>query len=577
MQAVTEKIKTLIFSPITALRMIRFLHLIYRNRQRTIYLVDIDNTVANTWPTLKDRNNRLSEKERLEGLPIFIGMRYYLKSLEKDEDNLIVFFTARSIFTTAFTRTWLKSNGLIRNTNQLVVTRTAETKWLLLKSIFFTVKKIVYIDDLSHKHESGTPEFFHGVIQKVRAHATSRPFFSYLDYQFIESANSRPYQYMATAFPTQKLPLPDNIKTLKKKILFLVQVPPPLHGASILSLSLLQSEYLNSRYKIHLTAIKFARSIADIGKFNLRKIGSLFSLSYRLILDLIRNKPNIVYFTITPSGMAFIRDLPLVCILKIFRKKRIYHLHGLGIQKEYQSSRLKRRLYHWAFTGADVICLSKNHVRDIAGLPCSRTHIVNNGIAVSAYGVRKGYSQTGEKTRILFLSNFVLSKGVKRFVDILACLGKLDPHFEAVMVGADGDITKAELEAYILEKGLSDYINVHGKVTEEQTKYKYFTEADIFVYPTQNDLFPGVILEAMQCGCAILTTPTGGIPDMLENGTDGIILHEFSEEIFSMKIKELMSDKQTLKQLGEKAQENFNRKFTKEIFEKNIGNVFDQL
>ena len=62
-------------------------------KAKKIYFVDIDNTLSDTWPTLKIKNYN-SENKRLKSLPIFIGMKRYLSNSIINDKHLLVFLSA---------------------------------------------------------------------------------------------------------------------------------------------------------------------------------------------------------------------------------------------------------------------------------------------------------------------------------------------------------------------------------------------------------------------------------------------------------------------------------------------------
>ena len=366
---------------------------------------------------------------------------------------------------------------------------------------------------------------------------------------------------------------------IKPKVLFFVQVPPPVHGASLRNLSLVKSEFLNSKFNIKLLPIKFAKTINDIGSFNFSKVLKLFKTSFQLIGKLLFNRFAFVYFTLSPTGGAFKRDLVFVLILKLFFVKRVYHLRGMGILKSYHSSSLNKYLYNWAFKNAHVICLSNLHLNDIKGLPYKKAYVVNNGIYISEHSKRESYTSINNPVKILFLSNYVISKGVLVFIDSLKLLQDKGYLFEATMIGADADITKEEVINYVSKNNLNDKIKVLGKITDDKIKFNYFNTTDVFVFPTfyPNEVFPGVILEAMQSGCAIVTTTTGVIKDIITDKHDGLIVNEITPEEISNKVESLINDRNFLQTVGKNAVQSFHDKFTMKHFEENVATVFNEI
>jgi len=55
---------------------------------------------------------------------------------------------------------------------------------------------------------------------------------------------------------------------------------------------------------------------------------------------------------------------------------------------------------------------------------------------------------------------------------------------------------------------------------------KYLNEIKLFVFPTLSDGLPNTILEALACGCLVLTTRVGGIPDVIKEGVTGFYIND---------------------------------------------------
>lgn len=161
-----QQLKELLAYPFKIILLIRFKILINKNRRKKIYLVDIDNTIADSWHSLKLHIWK-NEKDRLQFLAVFIGMRKYIQQLMLDKNNQIIFFTARSLFSRKVTMQWLIDMGLNVNNNQLVITRNAAWKIDFIYALKLSKYHITYIDDLSHKHEKGKIEFFENEINSI--------------------------------------------------------------------------------------------------------------------------------------------------------------------------------------------------------------------------------------------------------------------------------------------------------------------------------------------------------------------------------------------------------------------------
>ena len=362
---------------------------------------------------------------------------------------------------------------------------------------------------------------------------------------------------------------------MKKKILFMVQVPPPIHGAALRNLSLYESKLLHEVFDIKLLPLAFAGSIDDIGKLSIKKLLKSFLYAFTLLRTLISYKPDIAYFTITPSGGAFYRDCLFVLILKIFNVKIVYHLRGLGIKKGREKNWLSKKFYQFSFKNVYVICLGKVQFKDIEGLPYKRHYVVPNGIKTEMEPQWITENKNG-RSHILFLSNFVRSKGVFEFLEAMKKLKERHSNFEALMVGDNFDITIEEINDYINKNDLSSNVQASGPRYKAE-KFKTVGSCDIFVMPTYFELFPGVVLEAMQCGKPIVSTTTGAIPEIIDDGVNGLLVEPKNVDQLVEKIYQLIQYPELAKSFGNAAKEKFNKESTLIKFEENMKIVFEQI
>ena len=352
----------------------------------------------------------------------------------------------------------------------------------------------------------------------------------------------------------------------------MVQIPPPVHGAALRNLSLYESKLLRDNFHIKLAAINFADSINSIGKLSVRKILKSLQYTFKLIGLLFSFKPDLAYFTITPAGAAFYRDCLFVFILKIFRVRILYHLRGLGVKQGFQRNFLSKMLYKFAFRNAYVVCLGEIQLSDIKGLPYKKYFLVPNGIRTEIDPSWLASSGIG-KTKLLFLSNFIKTKGVFEFLEALKKLKQYQLDFEALFVGEDYDISTAELRTQIEKNDLTRQVKVLGPLYNSE-KFKTIIASDIFVLPTYFELFPGVVLEAMQCGKAIVSTTTGAIPEIIDAGINGYLVEPRNVEQLTEKIKYLIEHPENAEMIGRNAKEKFNTHFTLNIFEERMKAVF---
>jgi glycosyltransferase involved in cell wall biosynthesis len=358
----------------------------------------------------------------------------------------------------------------------------------------------------------------------------------------------------------------------KDKILFLLQVPPPIHGASLRNLSVAESKLLQNAFNITLLPLRFVDEIKDIGTVSPGKFWRFVKFLTEFSYQIIFRRPRFIYFSLSPIGNAFYRDVIIVLIGTLFRLHFVFHLRGLGIRQEYPK-KFNRFLYNFVFKGNFVICISKNQTNDIEGIKCRGLYVVPDGIKVEATPKR---FQPTAVPEILYLSNYIKSKGVLDFIEALKILNQRGLNFKARLIGAPWDVTNEELTALAKTYKLDDKVQVGTPVYKEE-KFAAVLHADIFVLPTYYELFPGVVLEAMQCAKPIVTTITGGIPEMIDDGINGLLVPTKSPLDVADKIEMLIRDEGLRERLGKAALEKFMNCYTLERYEENTKSTFEKI
>jgi len=110
----------------------------------------------------------------------------------------------------------------------------------------------------------------------------------------------------------------------------------------------------------------------------------------------------------------------------------------------------------------------------------------------------------------------------KGFADLIRAMKELSQSRSArLIILGDGPL-RSELEALIVELGLSNVVKLQGYV---ENPLKYFARADIFVLSSYAEGLPNVLVEAMMCGCTPVSTdcPTGP-REVIQDGKYGYLV-----------------------------------------------------
>lgn len=361
----------------------------------------------------------------------------------------------------------------------------------------------------------------------------------------------------------------------KKNILFLLHVPPPVHGSSMVGKAMADSELINSTFRCRYLNLLMSRTVSETGKPGALKVFRFIGLWFRVLGEIIRKKPDLCYLALTVKGTAFYKDIFLVTLLRIFSIKCIYHLHNQGV-KQNETKKINYLLYRFVFRDSHVILLSRQLYRDVETfVPSSRIFCCPNGIKDTLTNVET-HTDSGQKTvKILFLSNLMHSKGV--FVLLRACsmLKQNGVDFDCSFIGGLGDIDVDNFNNYLNENELTDNVKYLGQKFGID-KHRAFTETDIFVHPTMNDCFPLVLLEAMQHQLPIISTYEGGISDIVDNDKTGFLIPKNDAEALAEKLEILIKNQDMRLKMGKAGRHKYEKEFTLDIFEKKMNSILNQ-
>jgi glycosyltransferase involved in cell wall biosynthesis len=353
-----------------------------------------------------------------------------------------------------------------------------------------------------------------------------------------------------------------------RRILFIMQLPPPVHGVSIMNSIIRESALINQAFTCEYINLGTASSISDIQKGSFKKVLLAASIFFRALLKLVVRRYDYVYITPFPFGAAFFKDAVMIILARLFRQKRLLHLHTYGFRKHAERSGIARATCRMMFSKADVICLSKRLIEDIPVTTPRKIFILPNGIPQVNFS--NDY-QPKTPPDILYLSNLIRGKGVLLIIDAAAMLREKGLQFKVRIAGPEADITYAQLERLLKEKKLEGIVTLLGPKYGKE-KEAEFRNADIFVLPSDYDTFGLVLLEAIQYGVPCISTMMGGIPDVLGEGR-GVLMAEISAKSLAICLEELLNDEEKRKRISRTAFAYFSDNFTVSIFEQRLKSI----
>jgi N-acetyl-alpha-D-glucosaminyl L-malate synthase BshA len=148
---------------------------------------------------------------------------------------------------------------------------------------------------------------------------------------------------------------------------------------------------------------------------------------------------------------------------------------------------------------------------------------------------REGLAPPDHKI-ICHASNF---REVKRVKDVIRVFARIHRYMKAtmIMIGDGPDRELAEGEARAL--GVEQDVRFLGRL---ESVISLLQASDLFLLPSQSESFGLAALEAMACGAPVVSTRAGGVPELIDDGKDGILEPVGSVEAMGRRAVELLRD-----------------------------------
>lgn len=365
---------------------------------------------------------------------------------------------------------------------------------------------------------------------------------------------------------------------MKPKILFIMHLPPPVHGAAMVGKYIHDSDLINEAFECHYINLTTAKNLQDIGKVGIRKLFDFYKLLSKIRHTLKKLRPTLVYITPNACGGAFYKDFIVTQIIKAMGYKVVVHYHNKGVVT-HQDRWFDNALYKRFFKNLKVILLSECLYADIKKyVDRKNVFVCANGIPCSSapdFHSVSSSTSPNNSPHILFLSNLLVSKGVVVLLDSLQILKEEGDSFVCDFVGGETtEMNAVMFENEVVKRGLDNMVVYHGRKYGKD-KEAFLNSADMFVFPTfyHNECFPLVLLEAMEHGLPCISTTEGGIPGIIDDGMTGWIVPKHDADNLAKKIDILITDTALRQRMGKAGREKFEKEFTLEVFEKRIKEI----
>jgi len=223
-------------------------------------------------------------------------------------------------------------------------------------------------------------------------------------------------------------------------------------------------------------------------------------------------------------------------------------------------------------TSPDVIMAISNFLAKRAkrlGVDEDKIFITPNGVDMSEV------SDAVEKTRsrVVMVGRLSWEKGhnylIKAWPEVLRNI----PDAKLVLVG-EGD-KRSEIENILRDLNIEDSVRLTGNLPHKQVLVE-IKKSEIFVCPSLAEGLGNVFIEAQACGVPPIGTNVGGIPDIIVNGENGLLIKSENAKAISEAIIKLLSDKNMVARFSKKGLETV-QKFSWPVIMEKVDMIYQDL
>lgn len=236
------------------------------------------------------------------------------------------------------------------------------------------------------------------------------------------------------------------------------------------------------------------------------------------------------------SGRAFLIGEALSFVLKMLGRPFVLVLRG-GALPEF-SARRERRVRACLARAAAVAAPSRYLLEEMRPFH-DALQLLPNPVNLAAYEAR--VRQTVEP-RLMWLRSFHEIYNPTLAPQVVALLAKDFPDVQLTMVGRDkGDGSFQRTREVASSLGVADRITFPGGVLKRDVP-AWLNRGDIFLNTTNVDNTPVSVLEALASGLCVVSTNVGGVPHLLEDGRDALLVPPADAEAMASAVRRLLED-----------------------------------
>ena len=358
------------------------------------------------------------------------------------------------------------------------------------------------------------------------------------------------------------------------KVLMISPLTGVVGGISVWTRNVLA--YFQKRNDIELDLFDFARTRTGQMVPNRFKRIFLAVCDYSILtiraIRYARRYDGEVIHLCSSASYLLVRDYAILrCLQRNKRAKTCIHFHFGRIPELAMSHNWEWKLLKKVINLADeVIVMDKRSYDTLSANKVDRVCLLPNPLSESVAQMIESVEEVRNERLVLFAGHCIQTKGVCELVS--AC--RQIPDIKLRLVGSISQDMRKKL--YEMASEDFTWLEIKGQIPHLDT-IREMKSCDMFVLPTYTEGFPNVIIEAMACGCPIVASAVGAIPEMLaeEDGKHfGQLIRAKDPDQLRLAIERYLNDPEFKFECASNAQRRVNERYNIERVGQQLSHIW---
>jgi glycosyltransferase involved in cell wall biosynthesis len=208
-----------------------------------------------------------------------------------------------------------------------------------------------------------------------------------------------------------------------------------------------------------------------------------------------------------------------------------------------------------------VVCSNDLGKRLVDAAGCDIPYfVIYNGLNVDSFCSMADESTSDGDRMILNVGKFDERKGQDVLINAFSEIASKYKNVKLVLVGGTGKALP-RLKALCVEKGIDNSVEFYPDIPHRRVS-NFYKKATIFCFPSRREPFGIVLLEAASFSVPVIASRVGGIPELVSDGENGVLVTQDDHMELAHCIKALLDDPVAAQKMGERLSEHVKSNFS---------------